>query len=78
MTKQQLEINKQYNQAQADFYADKLLVIHQEIFDCVDAYDYGRAEERLKYANEILGRYRQYKKWVLEAELEQHKEEQNG
>ena len=75
MNKQYLIDQKQYNQQQADFYANKLLEVNQEIIDSVEAYDYGRANERLKYADEILGRYRQYKKWVLEEEWEQHKEE---
>jgi hypothetical protein len=77
VNKQNLIDTKQYNQKQADFYADKLLTINQEIIDSVKAYDYGRANERLKYADEILGRYRQYKKWVLEAEWEIHKGENN-
>lgn len=77
MNRQTLEETIAYNQKQADFYADKLLALNQEIINCVDAYDYGRAEDRLKYAHEILGRYRQYKKWTVEGEWELHKEKNN-
>lgn len=77
MNKQTLEEAIAYNQKRAEFYADKLLGINQEIVECVDAYDYGRASKKLKEANKILGLFRKYKIHATKAEFELHKEENN-
>lgn len=78
MTNDELQNVIDDNQRQADYYAQKLLIINEKIVESVNAYHYSRANELLEYADELLGFFREYKKTSLKHEHELHKREQDN
>lgn len=76
MNNDELKKSIEDNQKQADYYADKLLMVNERIVESVNAYDYGRANEQLEFAEELLRSFREYKKAVLADQYELHQKEQ--